>query len=123
MAITNDSDFRNVTGISEIQKEKILDFLQGAIYCWCKNRKDEWFALRDLMGGDNYYWKGTPMIVLYEKHINKEKEWDEAVKDAAKDAGWLLKYVLIHDKRSFDSKIEGLVKKYRWIEDIEKEKR
>lgn len=27
----------------------------SSCYCWCKNRKDEWFAARNLLGGDNYY--------------------------------------------------------------------
>jgi len=100
-----------VSGITAEQKQRIMDFLQGAVYCWCKNRKDEWFAAKDLLGGDNYFWQGTPMIVLYEKSGDEEQ--------AAKDAGWLLKRVLDDDKRRFEEgKQEGVgrfpVKKYRW---------
>jgi hypothetical protein len=100
------SEIRDVHGISEEQKQRILDFLQGAVYCWCKNRKEEWFAARDLLGGDNYYWQDTPMFALYEK--------SEDVEQAGKDAGWLLKMVIADDKRSFETKKESLVRQYRW---------
>lgn len=100
------SEIREVYGISERQKQRIRDFLQGAVYSWCKNRKNEWFAARDLLGGDNYYWEGTPMIALYVK--------SEDIEQAGKDAGWLLKQVINNDKRFFETKKEGLVRQYRW---------
>ena len=81
--LTDDSKIRDFHGITDEQKQGIRDFLQGAVYSWCKNRKDEWFAARDLLCGDNYYWQGTSMIALYEK--------SEDVEQAGKDAGWLLK--------------------------------
>ena len=112
MAFTEKQELRNVKGISEKQKEKISDFLQGAIYCWCKNRKEEWFSLRELMGGDNFYWQGTPLIPLYEKHMSKSSS---AVKDAGKDAGWLLKSVIHNDKRVFETKVEARIRQYRWV--------
>ena len=89
MAFTPYSLVRDVHGINEEQKTRIRDVLQGAVYCWCKNRPDEWFSMRDLMGGENYYWEGTPLIALYEKH----HEEDDAVERAGKDSGWLLKRV------------------------------
>jgi hypothetical protein len=100
------SEIREVHGITDEQRQRIMDFLQGAVYSWCKNRKDEWFAARDLLGGDNFYWEYTPMYALYEKSGDVEQ--------AGKDAGWLLKKVLDIDKRSFENKKEGLVRKYRW---------
>ena len=104
--LADDSEIRDVHGLTDEQKQRILDFLQGAVYSWCKNRKDEWFAARDLLGGDNYYWQGTPMIALYEK--------SEDVEQAGKDAGWLLKRVLNDDKRTFEVSTDGRVKIYRW---------
>ncbi len=67
MALKPKSQIRKVYGITDKEKNRILNFLQGAVYYWCKNRKGEWFSLRDLMGGENYYWEGTPLVVLYEK--------------------------------------------------------
>lgn len=104
MALLPLSEIRDVHGISGKQKQGIIDFLQGAVYCWCKNRPDEWFSMRDLMGGDNFYWEGTPLMSLYEKHISKGKNNPEAIDRAGKDSGWLLKRVISDDKRGFKTK-------------------
>lgn len=68
--IVGNDEIREVTGIQDDDKQAIINFLQGAVYCWCKNRKNEWFSMRDLMGGDNFFWEDTPLMVLYEKHEN-----------------------------------------------------
>lgn len=108
------SELRSVYDITEEEKNKIYYFLQGAVYCWCKNRPNEWFSMRELMGGANYFWQETPLFVLYEKHIAKGKEEDEAIEGAAKDSGWLLKQVISQDKREFETKVENLTRNYRW---------
>jgi len=71
MALVKDSKLRKDFGISSEDLKAIKNFLQGAVYCWVKNRKDEFFAARDLMGGDNFNWHGTPLYCLYEKHSIK----------------------------------------------------
>ncbi len=116
MTLIPSSEIRNVTGITKQQEEDIRIFLQGAIYTWCKNRKDEWFALRDLMGGDNYDWSDTPLQALYDKHIALGKNPDDAVMAAGRDGGWLLKKAINSDGRSFETKEEGLTRKYRWLQ-------
>lgn len=113
MVLTEKSEIRDVLNITDNEKQQIFDFLQGAVYCWCKNRPAEWFSMRDLMGGDNYYWEGTPLLVLYTKHENSGKQWEAAVKDS----GWILKRVINEDKRLFETKKEELIRKYRWIKD------
>lgn len=100
------SEIREVHGITDDQRQRILDFLQGAVYSWCKNRKDEWFTAQDLLGGENFHWEGTPMYFLYEK--------SQDIKQAGKDAGWLLKRMLNDDKRTFESSTDGRARKYRW---------
>lgn len=85
------SEIRDVKNIADEQKKRIYDFLQGAVYCWCKNRIGEWFSVRDLMGGENFDWNGTPLIVLFNKHKSKGKSDKEAINDAGKDAGWIVK--------------------------------
>ncbi|KAF3984803.1 MAG: cell division protein SepF [Methylococcales symbiont of Hymedesmia sp. n. MRB-2018] len=117
MALNIESELRNVTGISSDEKQRIADFLQGSVYCWCKNRKDEWFSLREFMGGENYYWQGTPMLPLYLKHKSKSSD---PVKAAGKDGGWLLKYVIVNDKRLFETRKKELIRQYRWILEDEK---
>jgi len=115
MSLVPPSQLRNVRGISEDQTLQIKAFLQGAVYSWVKNRKGEQFAARDLVGGDNFEWAGTPLIVLYEKHVALDKDQDSAIEAAAKDLGWLLKSVLSDDKRHFEAGRSGLTNGYRWV--------
>jgi hypothetical protein len=112
---TTPQTLRNVRGISEEDKSQIKAFMQGAVYCWVKNRMGEWFAVRDLMGGLNWIWHDTPLQVLYDKHANSGKDNEAAMEAAAKDLGWLTKAVLSDDRRSFDVRKAGLVSSYRWV--------
>ena len=115
MTLLPSSAIREVNGITNDQKQRIRDFLQGAAYSWCKNRKDEWFSLRDLMGGDNYFWENTPLFVLYEKQINLGHTNNAAVEAAGKDGGWIFKKLLSDDSRIFETKKEDLIRKYLWV--------
>lgn len=83
--------------------------------CWVKNRSNEAFAARDLVGGENYDWNGTPLIVLYEKHIYQGKDHAETVKEEGNDVGWILKLLLHKDKRVFEHCDGGMAQGYRWI--------
>ena len=116
MAITPESDLRDVTEISDLEKQLIKAFMQGAVYSWVKNRKGEPFAIRNLVGGENTDWSNTPLNVLWEKHIKLGKEGDDASEAAAKDLGWLTKSMLSEDKRVFEVEKAGMVNTYRWLE-------
>lgn len=115
MSLIPDSEVREVSGITIEQNRLIKAFLQGAVYSWVKNRKDEQFAARDLVGGENFEWEGTPLFALYLKHINSGKENIEAIEAAGKDAGWLLKAVLFEDRRHFEVGRSGLTAGYVWV--------
>ena len=112
MSLTPETEVREVTGLTEEDRIAILHFLQGAVYCWCKNRENEWFSLRDLMGGQNYYWEGTPMYALYAKHENTSSD---PISQAGKDAGWLLKRLIRDDQRNFETREAHLIREYRMI--------
>ena len=114
MPLDPPSIVRAVHGITEGEIEGIRHFLQGAVYCWVKNRPDEQFALRSLVGGENFEWQGTPLYCLYEKHVQLGKVGGDAITAAAKDAGWLLKSVVSEDKRTFIPGDAGLANGYRW---------
>jgi hypothetical protein len=114
MSLTNDSTLRNVSGITEHEKELIKAFMQGAIYSWIRDRQGEVFAVHDLAGGKNWQWQGTPLLALYEKHIQAGKDVEAAYNQAAIDLGWLVKSVLAEDKRVFTSTQKGLVSGYSW---------
>lgn len=116
MTIKNDTTaLYEVHGITDNEKQRIMDFLQGAVYCWCKNRPDEWFAVRKLMGGENFYWQGTPLMPLYEKQVKKGKSGNDAMEAAAIDCGWLLKKVIAKDKREFETEVFEQTRQYRWL--------
>ncbi len=116
MILGNETTIRNVSGFSTEELKGIMDFLQGAVYCWCKNRPDEWFSIRNLMGGENFNWNGTPLQVLYDKHINRGLDDGEANNAAGKDCGWILKRVIHGDEnRDFETKTESLVRHYKWV--------
>lgn len=114
MALIPESEVRDVYGITMDQKSSIKAFLQGAVYSWVKNRMGEQFAARDLVGGENFEWEGTPLFALYQKHIDAGKINEEAIEAAAKDLGWLMKAVLSEDKRHFEVGRSGQTAGYRW---------
>ena len=116
MIINDDGKTREVPGLSKEEKAKILTFLQGAVYCWCKNRKGEWFAMSDLMGGDNRNWEATPLQFLCDRHTQDGKTADEAFDAAGKESGWLLKEVVRKDKREFETRRTAIHREYRWQE-------
>ena len=89
-----------VSVITNEQKMRILDFLQGAVYCWYKNPKSKKFALRDLVGGVNTNWNGTPLQCVYDGY--RRKNAATAKKTAGQASGRLLKLCLMRDKRHFD---------------------
>lgn len=115
MTLLTSSEIRNVQGLSDNERHLIRAFVQGAVYCWVKNRKGEWFAIRDLVGGENTDWTGTPLKPLYVKHRNSGKDADEAFEAAAKDIGWIAKSVLAEDQRTFENDNLGYVSRYRWL--------
>ncbi|PSV09221.1 hypothetical protein [Photobacterium leiognathi] len=112
MSLVGEHRLQDVSGLSRDELGLIKSFLQGAVYCWCKNRPSEWFSLSDLMGGENYYWQGTPLIRLYEKHVKNES--DNPVNQAGIDAGWLLKSVIANDPRQFETTKEYRKRIYKW---------
>lgn len=120
MSLIEKTEPRAVVGITKEEHDAIFSFLQGAIYSWCKNRADEWFSIRELLGGDNYFWDGTPLIALYTKHKEQlGKEWDQAIEGADKDSRWILKEVIFKDKRIFESKKDDTIRIYKWTGETE----
>ena len=115
MTLIPESTQREVRGISCEQKSLMKAYIQGLVYAWVRDRSGQVFAARDLAGGPNFEWSGTPLFPLYEKHIVLGKSSDDAIAGAAKDFGWLLKSVLNEDKRTFEAGRSGLTAGYRWV--------
>ncbi|WP_423908918.1 hypothetical protein [Candidatus Spongiihabitans sp.] len=110
----NGGTIRDVNVLSLEEKQRAKDFLQRSVYCWCKNKPDEEFAVRTLVGAENADWRGTPLQPLYDKHRKTSATEDDAYAKAAKDAGWLLKRVIKDDKRKFNL-IQNRVNHYIWL--------
>jgi len=125
MTIIKSKPARNIYSLPETDIPKARAYIQGAVYCWCKNRPNEMFAVRDLFGGDNTDWGGTPLQGIYnhwrsvykERHpeLNPDELHKKARRQSAVDAGWLTKSVLQDDRREFQSSDAGRAKGYRWV--------
>lgn len=98
--------------LSEPEFQRIKDYIQGAVYCYCKNCTNR-FAARDLFGGENRDWNGTPLQLLYDWHQKNGSK--DPFDRAAKDLGWLLLDVLDSDtQREFDI-TEGYTHEYTFV--------
>jgi len=105
---------RNIVAkINENQKQRIRDFIQGSVYCFWKNSSSNRFTARDLFGGENRDWKGTPLIELYNWHVQNGSS--DPMSMAAKDIGWLLLDVLSDDDNHGFRLIEAYTHEYECI--------
>lgn len=110
MTLINDPNVRrpNRIPIDPSDELRIKVYLRGMVYCWCKNRRNEWFAVRDLLGGENFEWGGTPMQKLFDRHKDNRKSDEDAVAFAGIDAGYLLRQILMDDDREFDCRFDQI---------------
>lgn len=82
-------------------------YLQGAVHSFCKNNPGVAFSLRDLVGGENKDWRETPLQPIYDYHISLGKTKEKAKRQAAIDAGWLLKAVLAEEESRCFEQLQG----------------
>ncbi|MFA9485794.1 MULTISPECIES: hypothetical protein [unclassified Moraxella] len=119
--------FSTPSTLTNDELELILAYLQGMVNLWCAVCGDKPFSARDFIGGENYDWKGTPLMAAWEGRYNHYRreypdetsenlaEWTHG--QCAKDVGHLLKQVLIkHRQRHFVS-LKGFGNAYQWIKD------
>ena len=103
--------------ISEKEQDLIKAYIQGAIYCFCKNCPNDNgvgskpFHARDLFGGENYFWEETPLFVLFDWHRNNGA--NNPQNEAGKDVGHLMSAVIQNDKRVFTLN-RGYTNQYQW---------
>lgn len=116
--VIGDTYYMNVHGFTERELQRMRDYLLGAVQSWCRDRHGAWFAARDLLGGANHYWQGTPLMRLYEYYMEQSDE-DEvySVRQAGRAAGHLLKRVLIEDSKRMYETRQGYTREYRWVDE------
>ncbi|MCI2145798.1 MAG: hypothetical protein LKK08_06075 [Bacteroidales bacterium] len=115
MLIGDNTETRDVSRIGDEGVQRIRDFLQGMVYYWCKINGGARFTAKDLVGGDNSIWDNSPLRFLYPDHLTTREISIEVHDQAGKDVGYILKEMLKHDKRTFETE-EGFTRSYRWIE-------
>ena len=115
MLIGNDR-FNRYPWLRRTEEVLICAYMQGAVYAWCNKYGEKPFAARDFVGGDNFYWQGTPLYPLYEHYHNLYPNDDSgyAVTQAGRALGHILKRVIVEDKRTFTSEIRDQVRHYQW---------
>lgn len=116
-ATVSDNKVQDVNGLTPLEKALVLSYLQGCVYSWCNNQGGKWFKAQFFLGGQNYYWQGTPLYCLYSKRYREyNKDSAKACEQAARDAGHLLKDLLLNDKRHFHTNSENGYRWYSWDE-------
>lgn len=93
-----------VTGISNDERQSIDTYLLGKIDTWFINQDKIWQSSRTIMGGLNRKWEGTPLYVLFLKHIRNGKNIQVAQKCASQDFGRLLYSLVENDERLFETR-------------------
>ena len=88
--------FNRYLWLNLTEETLICAFMQGAVYAWCNVHGSEPFAARNLVGGDNFYWQGTPLYPLYEHYHNLYPNDDSgyAVTQAGRALGHILKRII-----------------------------
>lgn len=125
----NDANNKTVTNlrsspiIKQLQAEghlkEIEAALQGSAYTAIRNHKGDGFkfAFRDLFGGPNWEWSDTPLFPIWEKCLAAKKgNVDAAYQYAARIAGFILKNVLIKDRRIFKQHSGFGTQCYSWVD-------
>lgn len=115
--------FRESPIIHQLEDDGVLKTveaaLQGSVYAIIRNHKGDGyrFALRDVFGGPNWEWSNTPLFPIWEKCLAiKKGDTDAAYRYTARIAGFILKNVLIKDRRTFKQEPGFGTKCYSWID-------
>lgn len=124
----NDANNKNVTKfrsspiIRKLETEGCLKeieaALQGSVYATVRNHKGDGFkfAFRDLFGGPNWEWSDTPLFPIWENCLaTKKGNVDAAYQYTARIAGFILKNVLIKDRRTFKQHSGFGTQCYSWV--------
>ncbi|MEG1301270.1 MAG: hypothetical protein RSC93_11255 [Erysipelotrichaceae bacterium] len=102
--------------ISKKEQNLMLEYIQNVLNDYTAEKYDKPFSVEKLFGGQNNDWHGTPLQLLYDKHV--ENNAKDPYKMAAIDAGHLLKKVLREDKcKYYESSSNGHAKEYWGIKE------
>jgi hypothetical protein len=115
MIIESSLQTRRVNGLAAVDLQQIDAFLLGILNARLQANPNDWFSLRDMLGGQNRIWDDTPMQRLYEKQLNNNVPEPAAVKRAGQEAGRLFARVIVADSRRFRTKKDKMIRHYQWV--------
>lgn len=99
-------DFYLQVGIKDIR-----NYLLGAINCFVRQKKSDWFRAKDIIIND---WNGTPLQQIYDFFISNGLSEEESLKKAGMCLGQILKKVIYEDERLFETrKFQDNPREYR----------
>lgn len=88
-----------VHGVDRAHQDAIRAYLHEKVSEWCASHATgSGFAARDLIGGENRNWVGTPLQYLYDYYRRRNRGDVYAYREAAKAAGRILKGVIDIDE-------------------------
>ena len=88
-------------------------YIRDAVITFCQNNPGQSFAVRDLFGGENRDWRGTPLQAIYEYHAAAGAA--NPRDNAGKDVGKLMKIVLSKEDGYYIQSQSGKTKLYRKV--------
>ncbi|GHU88469.1 hypothetical protein FACS189476_05610 [Spirochaetia bacterium] len=104
-----------VNYLSSVEEQAILNYFQGAVYCWCNINKYIWFRDSSFVGGINVDWTGTPLFILFDHYKSLGESNQDAYDHAAPDSGTLLKLFLHRDSRTYEIRKTASYNEYKFV--------
>lgn len=86
--------------LGEQETADILLYMTDAVHDFTASEPEKAFAVRDLFGGKNSDWGGTPLQTIFDRY-SEDMPKEKAAKRAGIDVGRLLKIVLNEDKYTY----------------------
>lgn len=100
--------------LTKEQYAEAKSYIKTAVAEFCKNNPGQTFSVRELFGGANRDWNGTPLQPIYNYH--NQPNVNAPADKARKDVGKLLKSILENDQNAYYERMQGgKTKLYRKI--------
>lgn len=103
----------NVSGITDLERQRINEFLLSLVNCWRESNPNEYFSIRSLMAKMKGNWHLTILGFLKGKYIRMGQNENDSLKHASIDAGWLLYSLIVNSVNLFESRTVAHIREYR----------
>jgi hypothetical protein len=93
--VLGSDDLWPIEGIAQGEQEKMEAYVKDSVLTYISEYPNNPISVKTLFGGENWNWGETPLQSLYDKYKNAGNTDKDAFNNAGKNAGTLLKNVLI----------------------------